>query len=113
MPVLLKSNATGLYCGAVSVGGTTQMVCNITDPQMATPVTIINGQIFYSNAPLAPTLVGQPAVFTNSSQPFTTVLPARESGQQPPPQGICTCAQAPASPVPACAQAHASLFLLL
>jgi hypothetical protein len=66
-PVLLRSNETGMYCGAVSVAGSTQMVCNITNPADATPVTISNGQIFFSDAPLVPTIVGQPAVFVNSS----------------------------------------------
>jgi hypothetical protein len=92
VPVLLRSNATGQYCGTVVVGGSTQMVCNITDPQLATPVTIINGQIYFSSAALMPTVVGQPAVFVNSTTPgagsppgasttsggFTAVLPARE-----------------------------------
>jgi hypothetical protein len=87
-PVLLRSNDTGKYCGAVVVAGGTQMVCNITDPADATPVTIVNGHIYYSNAPLMPTYVGQPALFTNSTiasppgsatpSAFQTILPARE-----------------------------------
>jgi hypothetical protein len=71
------------------------MVCNITDPQQATPITIVNGQIYYSNAALTALTVGEPAVFVSSPPPapgaasppgsvtsgaaFTAVLPARKS----------------------------------
>ncbi len=86
-PVLLRSNETGKYCGAVTVADTVQVVCNITNPEDATPVTISNGQVYYSNAPLVPSDVGQPAQFTRStvngppgSEPvvaFQTIVPAR------------------------------------
>jgi hypothetical protein len=85
----------------VVVGNITQMVCNITDAQDATPVTIIDGQIWFNSGALTPTVVGEPAVFVNSSTlalppgadsppgasptsgsgAFTAVQPARELQQ--------------------------------
>jgi hypothetical protein len=82
--VTLFSEATGKYCGAVLVDGAMQMLCNITDPAQATPLTIINGALSMGGVPLVSSSAGQPAVFSNTtsgtstSTSFALVVPERE-----------------------------------